>query len=466
MAYCRGASSVFDEWATISGNDGLAWDSLLQDFQEVTHYADPPAADYEQLIDLTAYGDGPLEVSRSSGLTGFEAPFASSVENTLGISQVDMNAGVGIGVDMGVASIFAKNRTRSYARTAFLPLMQDRPNLQIIYGAWVSNVGFSGTTAETVTYHSGDDEYTITAKEIILSAGAINTPKLLLLSGVGPKEQLIELEIPVVADVPFIGDSLRDHALSIIQLLVKPEILTLWQWYYNTTEAGIAQEQYANNASGPLGWANGLVFAAFRLPDSTWDGLNDTHYASLPEDRPHVLIQSTTIPFLPTVNTSAVTAWASLVQPKASGRVVLQSADYRADPLLYSNYYGTEADKAAIIAGYQALRKVMTTEPVSNFITEEVYPGSTVTDTDEVWAAIQAQTYSFRHPVGTVALGTAVDSNWRLKGLQGIRVVDSSTFPFPTTCHPQSVLYALANVAAKDILAEDSNVSVSMRHEL
>jgi choline dehydrogenase-like flavoprotein len=464
MAYCRGAASVFDEWAEISGNPGLAWESLLEDFRETTHYADPPTADYEQFVNMTAYGDGPLELSRSSGLTGFEEPFASSVQRTLGLRQVDMNDGTGIGIDMGISSIFAGNRTRSYASSAYAPLVEGRPNLQILYDAWVSSVGFSGNTAVNVTYHTDNKPYTIKGKEIILSAGALNTPKLLLLSGVGPAEQLRDLGIPIVADVPSIGENLRDHALSIVQLLVTPEVLTVWQWSENETEAATASAEYAESASGPLGWADGFVYATLRLPDSVWEGLDDTHYTSLPRDRPHVLIQATSIPFIPSVNSSAVTAWASLVQPEASGRVRLQSADYRDDPLIYAEYYGTPADKAAIVAAYQQLREVLRAEPVSSLITQEYFPGPDVTEDDDVWAAIQQQTYSFRHPVGTVALGTALDSNWRLKGLEGIRVVDSSTFPFCTTCHPQSVLYALANRAAKDIIKADNSSGISMRY--
>lgn len=459
MAYCRGAASVFDEWAQISGNPGLAWQSLLLDFHEVSHYADPPTADYDQLVNFTAYGDGPLEVSRSSGLTGFELPFLSSVQRKLGLKQVDMNDGTGTGAVMGVSSVFARNRTRSYARTAYAPLIEGRPNLQVSYGAWVSSIGFSDKRAVGATYHSNGEVHTINGGEIIISAGAVNTPKLLMLSGVGPKEHLDSLGIPLVADHPHIGTKLRDHALSVIQLLVTPEVLTLWQWSANTTEEGISRTQYAANASGPLGWNDALSYATFRLPDSVWDGLNDTHYTSLPPDRPHALIQFTTIPFIST-NSSAVTAWASLVQPETSGRVVLQSSDYQDDPLIYANYYGTKADKAAIISAYQKLREVMKEEPVSGLITEEFYPGPTVGSDEEVWAAIQNQTYSFRHPVGTVALGTALDRNWRLKGLEGIRVVDSSTFPFPTTCHPQSVVYALANRAAKDIIEADVGGSI------
>jgi choline dehydrogenase-like flavoprotein len=305
-----------------------------------------------------------------------------------------------------------------------------------------------------VTYQSNGAAHTIKGKEIIISGGSINTPKLLLLSGIGPADQLSRLGISVVADIPDVGANLRDHAFSIVELLVTHNVLTLWQWYENATEEVLAQEQYAANASGPLGWNNGFVYAAFRLPDSVWDGVNGTHYTSLPSDRPHALIEFSTVPFI-SDNASAITAWASLVQPQASGHVALQSSDYRDDPLIYTNYYGSPADKAAIIYSYKKLRAVLGQDEVKQLTVEEFYPGTTVTTDEEIWAAIQGQTFSFRHPVGTVAIGKALNSNWRLKGLKGIRVVDSSTFPYPTTCHPQAVVYALANRAAKDILKAD-----------
>jgi choline dehydrogenase-like flavoprotein len=463
MAYCRGAASVFDEWASISGNAGLSWKSLSQDFLEVSHYTDPPSADYEQYIATKAYGDGPLEVSRSSGLVGYEAAFSSAVQKQLGLHEADLNDGTGIGIDKGVLSVFARNRTRSYAGNTFAPLINSRPNVQILYNTWASNIGFSGTRAVNVTCQSSGQAFVISGKEIIVSAGAINTPKLLMLSGVGPGDQLESLGIPVVADRPEIGSNLRDHALSIVQVLATPEVLTVWQWTDNLTEATLAREQYAANASGPLGWGNGFIYATFRVPDSAFEGLDGTHFTSLPKDRPHILIQLTTIPFISTVNSSAITAWASLVQPEAAGHVNLKSSDYRDDPKIFTNWYGSAADKAAIIYGYKQLRQVLGQDPLQRLITKEVFPGPEVTSTQDIWAAIQKQTYTFRHPVGTVALGTALDSGWRLRGLDGIRVVDSSTFPFPTTCHPQSVVYALANRAGKDILEADAGSQCGIR---
>uniref|UniRef100_A0A093XMV8 Alcohol dehydrogenase [acceptor] n=1 Tax=Talaromyces marneffei PM1 TaxID=1077442 RepID=A0A093XMV8_TALMA len=353
--------------ATLSGNDGLAWESILQDFLEVSHYTENPYADYNQVVNTSAYGNGPLEVSRVGTLTSFENPFFNALQAELDLDEVDLNDGTG------------------------MVLIED-------------------------------------CKEIV-SGGAINTPKLLMLSGVGPKESLKALGIKIVADIPDVGANLRDHAFAIIELDVAPEILTLYQWFQN------------------------------RLPDSTWHGINGTHYTSLPEDRPHILFEFSSLPFL-TTNGSALTTWASLIQPEGSGSVSINTTDYTADRLIYTNYYGTEADKAAIIAGYKLLMKITQNEGIKNITVRQVFPATELTTDDEIWGAIQSQTYTFHHPMGTVAIGKALDKNWRLNGLRGIRVVDSSTFPLPVTCHPQSTVYALANRAAKDIMAADADLGV------
>ncbi|KAA8648087.1 hypothetical protein EYZ11_007078 [Aspergillus tanneri] len=459
MAYCRGAASLFNEWADLSGNRGLAWDSLLDDFKATAHYQYQPA-DYCQVTNRSAYGGGPLDVSQSSGLTGFDVPFATAVMEALGLPEVDLTDGTGIGMDYGLSSISAVERTRSYARNTFGAMMEYRPNVEVIHDAWAHHIGFQGSTAVNVTYlHMASNETrTVSASEIIVSGGAINTPKLLMLSGVGPQDRLQSLGVPVVADMPAIGQNLYDHAFAIFELQVTPDVKTFWQWSMNQTANAIATEAYARNRSGPLGWNNGYLYAAYRLPDAAWQeaGVDGSHYTSLPADRPHVLIEYSTVPFMAAAaNFSAVTAWTSLVQPEDPGSVTLRSSNYREDPVIHTNYYGSAADKVAVQYSFKQLRQILHADQLKPLILDEFYPGANVTTDQEIWAAIQNQTYSFRHPVGTVALGKALDKDWRLKGLKGIRVVDSSTFPYPTTCHPQAVVYALAHRAARDIRVAD-----------
>ncbi|KAF2468598.1 FAD/NAD(P)-binding domain-containing protein [Lindgomyces ingoldianus] len=384
---------VFDEWAKVSGNSGLAWKSLLEDFKAASHY-DFQQTDYEQFVNTTTYGDGPLEVSRTSGLTGFDAPFASALKSGLGVHEVDLTDGIGTGLDLGVAN---------------------RPNVQMIPNAWVTKIGFSGKTSKNVTYTNtiSNAKTTIAAKEIIVNAGAINSPKLPMLSGVGQKARLSELNIPLVADIPSIGTNLYDHTFPIVELEVSSDIKTGWQWEFNATGK-----------------------------NSVFDGINGTHYTSLPTDRPHILMKYSTVPLMSTPNVSLVTAWASLVQAEASGYVTLNSSDFRDDPFIYSNYYGSPADKKAVVWGYKKLREIMGSEELKSFVLKRGIPR-------------QECSYSFHHPLGTVALGKALDSNWGLRGLKSIRLVDVSTFPSPPSCHPLADVYAVAHRAAKDIRRAD-----------
>ncbi|KAF5015334.1 hypothetical protein F66182_13371, partial [Fusarium sp. NRRL 66182] len=241
------------------------------------------------------------------------------------------------GLDRGLSSITAVKRTRSYGRTTFGTLIEKRSNVRILTYAWVSKINFYGTTAVSVTYHVDGVARTIEGKEIIVRGGAINTPKLLLLSGVGPKETLEPLGIEVIADIPDVGANLRDHAFAIIELEVVPEILTLYQWFENATVNAEAETDYAVNRTGILGSNDGFTYGTYRLPDSIWDGINGTYYTSLPEDRPHILFEFSSLPFLLT-DGSALTTWASLVQPEGSGYVSINTTDYTADPLIYTNY--------------------------------------------------------------------------------------------------------------------------------
>lgn len=311
--------------------------------------------------------------------------------------------------------------------------------------------GFDGKTAKNVTYQKDSQQYVINAKEIIVSGGAINTPKLLLLSGVGPKAQLQSFNISVVADVPGVGSNLRDHGISGIEVQVKSNVQTTWQYLYNTTFVAQAESEFAATGEGFLAQNGAGAFAVVRAPDSVFQGTGSFH-TSLPADRGQLLFQYVTAAAIAGgPNVSIVSPFVSLVQPEASGTVTLASADYRDDPIIDPNYYGSAGDKAAILWGYKKLRSMMKASTMSPAVIKEVYPGDAVTSDADLMNAVQKTLHSFHHPVGTVALGTVLDKNFRVKGLKGLRVIDSSVFPFPPTCHPQADVYALAHSAAQKI---------------
>lgn len=201
---------------------------------------------------------------------------------------------------------------------------------------------------------------------------------------------------------------------------------------------------------------NGDVSAGLRAPDSVFEAVNSSYYLSIPEDRPQIMYQYATTPFLPnSPNVSIIGAFASVVQPEESGYIALNSSDYRDPPLIYSNYYGSEGDKAAILYGYRQLLSIFRSDDLQDFIVEELFPGPDVTTDEQMWEAIQQGAQSWHHPVGTTALGTVLDRNWRVKGLEGIRVVGSSAMPTLPTSAIQAAVYALAHRAALDIVEAD-----------
>jgi choline dehydrogenase len=302
-----------------------------------------------------------------------------------------------------------------------------------------------------VTYQYGSQTYVVKGKEIIVSGGAINTSKLLMLSGVGPKAQLRSFGIPVVADVPGIGSNLRDHGISGIEVSVKNNVQTTWQYLYNTTFANQANSKFAATGEGFLAQNGAGAFAVVRVPDSVFAGTGSFH-TSLPADRGQLLFQYVTAAAIAGApNVSIVSPFVALVQPEASGSVKLASADYRDAPIIDPNYFGSAGDKAAMLWGYKKLRAMMKTSTMAPVVINEVFPGNQVTSDADLLNAIQQSLHSYHHPVGTVALGTVLDKSFRVKGLKGIRVIDSSVFPFPPTCHPQADVYALAHSAAQRI---------------
>lgn len=456
MLYCRGSSSVFDEWAEISGNQGLAWDSIFESFKATTHWADEPSITYDQPVNTTSFGDGPLEISRQRQFLTFDEPFANKLVSELGLPIVDYVSGDGIGVSQGLESIRVSNRTRSYATNSFGYLAVARPNFELRSNAWVSKVGFQHTTARDVTYTDTitQEEHTVSADEIVLAAGAINNPQLLMLSGVGPAEMLEPLGIPVVLDAPQVGQNMIDHHMAILQYEAKAEVDTSWQWQQNRTHYELAELQYQANGDGLLGMQNGDVAGGLRIPNSVFDGLGGYH-VSLPTDRPQLVYEYAATPFLQTNNVSVVAAFAAVVQPEGRGSVSINSSDYLDPPQIYANYWGTPADRAAIMYGYKQLRSMMRSDELSQFFVRELYPGDDIEDDEEFWAAIQGGSASWHHPVGTTAIGSVLDANWRVKGLQGIRVVGSSSAPTITTCPIQSMAYAIGHRAAIDIAAAD-----------
>jgi choline dehydrogenase len=364
-------------------------------------------------------------------------------------------------VSYGVESIRPTNRTRMYALPAFGWPIAGRSNVQLLHGKYVSKINFDGLRATSVTYvdtDNGNTTHTICGKEIILSAGAIASPKLLMLSGVGPADHLQSFDIPVVLDSPDVGSNLRDHNYASIEIEVTDAVYTLSEWQNTTYLADITQ-QFLTQAIGPLANAPASSFSLIRVPDFAIPaGAAGDFRRSLPSDRGQLQMQYANVALLASPDTGAkkiMTLWVALVQPEATGTIRLASTNWSDFPLIDTAYFGTEGDMAAVLWGYKALRQVLHSPLMAPLIIQEVYPGANVTSDQDLIKAIQGGAQSYHHPMGTCALGTVLDANFRVKDLQGLRVVDASTFPTPPNCHIQAEVYAVAHMAARQILEAD-----------
>ncbi|KAH8754351.1 hypothetical protein F5883DRAFT_650560 [Diaporthe sp. PMI_573] len=457
MGYCRGSSSVFDEWAELSGNDGLSWESMFDAFKATTHFQEDVHPEDQTPVNETSFGDGPLEITMQRFQLGFDRPYVDKLSSALGLEEIDFCSGYGIGIAEQVDAIRADNRTRSYAWNTFGWLAVTRPNFEVRHDAWVSKIVFEDKTAVGVTYTDtlSNTTLSLSGREIVVAAGAIGSPHLLMLSGVGPADQLEAVGVDVVHDSPEVGQNLMDHHYARLVYETIPEMGTVWQWQNNISVSEAAEAQYEATGDGLLGVPDGNVFGALRLPDSVFEGLG-TYHTSLDADRPHFIYEYSTAPLqVSLANYSTITPFAALVQPEARGNVTLASADYRIQPTINSAYWATEADKAAMIYAYKDFRALMTSPELSPWLPVELFPGANVTSDEDIWAAIQESSGSFHHPMGTVAIGTVLDENWRVRGVDGLRVVGTPAAPRIITCHTQATAYAMGYRAAMDIAAED-----------
>jgi choline dehydrogenase-like flavoprotein len=313
---------------------------------------------------------------------------------------------------------------RSSASVAYIhPILrgdEKRPNLTILTNAWVSKVNVEGdaVTGVDVTLQSGVKHTLRAKKETILCAGAVDTPRLMMLSGLGPKQQLSELGIPVVKDLPGVGENLIDH----------PETIIMWELErpvdHNMTtmdsDAGIFLRREAPNAAG-------------------FDGRG--------YDEPvHAFCMTPNIP-----------------RPRSRGRLFLTSADPTVKPSLDFRYF-TDAegyDAATIVAGFKAAREIAKQSPFKEWIKREVAPGPKAQTDEELSEYGRRAAHTVYHPAGTTKMGdiaqdplAVVDPKLKIRGLKGVRIADAGVFPDMPTVNPMLTVLAIGERAAEMIAEE------------
>lgn len=419
MVFIRGQAEDFDGWQAL-GNPGWSYADVLPLFRRME--------DNLAGADTWRGRGGPLTVTSIEDVVHplCRNYVEGSVEAGLARNP-DFNGATQEGV--GIYQITTRNGFRCSAATAYLAPARRRPNLQVLSSAHATRLLFQGRRAVGVEYHQGGALREIRARrEVILSAGAINSPQLLQLSGVGDPALLARHGIPVVHAAPQVGQNLQDHiGFDHLYRSRRPTLNDVLRPWLGRLKVGL---RYVLTRSGPLSLSVNQGGGFFRT--------------SPEHARPNMQLY-----FSPVSYTRAVPGRRALMSPDvfsgflvgvsnchptSRGALTIASADPFAAPLIQPNYLSTEEDVRELLDAAHFLRRLSQTGPMREIIESEIRPGPDIVDDDALIADIRARSGSVFHPCGTCVMGpdpagAVVDARLRVHGLDGLRVVDASIFP-------------------------------------
>jgi choline dehydrogenase len=423
MTFVRGHRGSYDAWVT-GGVTGWGFDDLLPYFRRSEH---------AKGRDPAVRGDrGPLTVEPASpghpvAAAGLEAAAQAGYPRAADISG-GLEEGFGW-CDMNIA-----NGYRQSARDAYLSPALGRPNLDVVTSALVHRVRLEGDRCTGVDYSVGTSLHVARCTgEVVVTAGAVGSAQLLLMSGIGPRSDLHLVGIDVAADLPGVGANLFDHPMSGV--------------VYRSARPVPAGQHNHGDALGLIGSDPGAG-----TPDL------QVMFVDVP-------LRAATLPG-PAIG-EGYTLATSLMLPRSRGTVRLASAEPGTPPLIDPNYYADPRDLHVFVAGIRAAREIGRAAALDEWRGEEVLPGPGVNDDASLRAYLRRNLSTYAHPGGTCRIGTDADSvvgtDLRVHGISGLRVADASLMPSAPSANTNATVYAIAERAATLIQAQSSAAATLSR---
>ena len=451
LVYMRGAPRDYDLWRQ-SGNDGWSWSEVLPYFRK-SENQQRGADDFHGASGELAVSDlaEPHEASRAFVQAGqaiglpFNADFNGAAQDGIGFVQYNIKRGM-----------------RHSAATAFLQPVRERGNLKLETNAHVRRIHITEGRATGLTYQQGDATHDVTAREIILAGGAINSPQLLMLSGVGDGADLTEHGIPVVHHLPGVGRNLQDHVYAHYLSRVDP-VFSINKVILNAASARTSWRllpqvlQFAINRTGILTSAAAQVVAFARSNSEV-----ETPDLQI-QFRPFSMIITKEGKFV-AEDHPAVTASVSYIRPRSRGQITLSSTDPFDAPNIQFNYLTAQEDMRAMIEGIRVIRRIFAASPMAEHVVSEATPGVASQSDEELATYLRQYAQAMYHPVGSCRMGAdmnaVVDARLRVHGIDGLRVIDASIMPSIVSGNTNAPTIMIAEKGA-DMVREDSRLALA-----
>ena len=437
LIFIRGQHEDFDDWERL-GATGWSYRDVLPYFRRYERYRGGESQYHG--------GFGEFEVSELRNDNRASAAWVDAgVEFGLPRNP-DFNAETTLGV--GSYQLGIGRHWRSSSASAFLQPVADRPNLTIMTGAQVSKVVFKGSAASGVEWvRAGKIAMASADREVILSAGALQSPQILQLSGIGPADLLRDLGIPVIADAPEVGRNLQDHYQARLIVRLKEKI-SLNDQVRNPVELAKMGLQWMLDGSGPLTVGAGQVGGA-ACTEHAVGGRPDVQFNVMP--------LSVDKPGDPLHHYSGFTASVWQCHGQSRGRLAIRSTDPFDQPLIEPNYFAAEIDRKTMVSGLKMLREIYRQKSFRQLWDIEMVPGEAVDSDAGLWDFARTSGGTVLHCVGTCRMGSddqsVLDPQLRVRGVEKLRVIDASVMPQITSANTNATSLMIGERGAALVLS-------------
>mgnify|MGYP001827921802 CR=1 FL=1 len=438
LLYVRGQRQDYDMWRQL-GNAGWSYADVLPYFKK--------SEDNERGEDELHGAGGPLGVSNVRMANPIcEAYIAACVAAGIPATN-DFNGAEQEGA--GYYQLTTKDGRRSSTAVAYLKPAMARSNLTVITSANVDKLVVADGRVTGVTFNHAGTVKTINAgAEVLLSAGAIGSPQIMQVSGLGPGEVLRAAGVEVVKDMAGVGENLQDHfhARFVYEVSLPASLNNVWHSRWNQFRAGM---EYITRRRGILTIGAGVA------------GVFAKSHADLeaPDLQIHFMPLSAVGPGQGLHAFNGVTASIAQLRPESRGHLRIKSADPREQPAILANYLDQEKDRDTLLKGMHMMRRISSQAPFANILKQEHAPGADTTGDDDLMAFARKAGTTIFHPCGTCKMGhdanAVVDERLRAHGLGGLRVIDASVMPTMTSGNTNAPTIMIAEKAA-EMIREDS----------